>query len=90
VVNNADRLRIEHQWDPVQSHGAPPAITDLKWHNVSVTRCASSGEIAVRVDGRLVMTAVDHTFTSGRVGFGSFDNIGRTRDFRVTGKAVRS
>jgi glucose/arabinose dehydrogenase len=89
VVNNADRLRIEHQWDPVQSHGAPPAITDMKWHNVSVTQCASSGEIAVRVDGKLIMTAVDHTFTSGRVGFGSFDNIGRTRDFRATGKAVQ-
>jgi hypothetical protein len=31
------------------------------------------------------MTAVDRTFDSGRVGFGSFDNIGRLRDLRVTG-----
>ena len=31
------------------------------------------------------MTAVDNTFGSGRVGFGSFDNIGRLRDLTVTG-----
>ena len=30
------------------------------------------------------MTAVDTTFASGRVGFGSFDNIGRLRDLRVS------
>ena len=89
VVNNADRLRIEDQWSAVQSRGAPPAITDANWHDVSVTRCADSGEIAVRVDGKLIMTAVDHTFTSGRTGFGSFDNIGRTKHFRATGKAVQ-
>jgi glucose/arabinose dehydrogenase len=88
VVNNADRLRIDDQWDATQSRGAPPAITDAAWHDVSVTHCASSGEISVRVDGKLLMTAVDTTFGSGRTGFGSFDNIGRARDFRVTGTAV--
>ncbi len=89
AVNNADRLRIDDQWDEAQSSGAPPAITDAAWHDVSVTHCASSGEIAVRVDGELLMTAVDTTFDSGRTGFGSFDNIGRTRDFRATGTAER-
>jgi hypothetical protein len=34
------------------------------------------------------MTAVDRTFTSGRVGFGSFDNVGRVRELTVTGTAV--
>ena len=45
------------------------------------------GEIAVYVDGAKtpLMTAVDKTFGSGRVGFGSFDNIGRLRDLKVTG-----
>jgi len=39
------------------------------------------------VDGSAapLMTASDKTFGSGRVGFGSFDNVGRTRDFRVSG-----
>ncbi|MEU9828909.1 hypothetical protein [Micromonospora chersina] len=32
-----------------------------------------------------LLTATDTTFTFGRVGFGSFDNIGRTRLFTVTG-----
>jgi hypothetical protein len=31
------------------------------------------------------MTARDTTFSSGRVGFGSFDNIGRMSDLKVTG-----
>ena len=90
VVNNADRLRIEDQWDPALSRGAPPAITDANWHDVRVVRCADSGEIAVYVDNSKtpLMTAVDKTFDSGRVGFGSFDNIGRLRDLKVTGTAV--
>lgn len=89
VVNNADRLRLDDQWSAVMSRGAPPAITDTAWHDVSVTRCADSGEIAVRVDGKLLMTAVDKTLGAGRTGFGSFDNIGRTKNFRATGTAAR-
>ncbi|MFD0688264.1 PQQ-dependent sugar dehydrogenase [Actinomadura fibrosa] len=87
VVNGADRLRIDQQWNANRSHGAPPAITDEKWHGVRVTHCAGTGEIAVYVDGgaRPVMTALDTTFGSGRVGFGSFDNIGRLRDLTVRG-----
>ncbi|OLF16760.1 hypothetical protein BU204_14930 [Actinophytocola xanthii] len=89
VVNDADRVRIDDQWDEALSRGAPPSITDTRWHDVRVTHCASSGEIAVHVDGTLVMTAVDRTFAEGRTGFGSFDNIGRTSHFATTGTAVR-
>jgi hypothetical protein len=90
VVNDADRLRIEDQWDPVRSRGAPPAITDTKWHHVEVVRHVDTGEIAVYLDHSRnpLMTAVDKTFTSGRVGFGSFDNVGRVRHLTVTGTAV--
>ncbi|MEV6301631.1 PQQ-dependent sugar dehydrogenase [Actinoplanes sp. NPDC051861] len=85
-VDNADRFRIDYQWNG-RSRGANPAITDASWHSVRVKHVPSTGEIAVYVDGCAdpVMTAVDRTFSSGRVGFGSFDNIGRTRDFTVTG-----
>jgi hypothetical protein len=85
-VNNADRVRIEDQWDGVK--GAPPAITDLNWHDVRVVHCADTGEIAVYLDDSRMplMTTVDRTFNSGRVGFGSFDNIGRLRDLTVTGR----
>ena len=88
VVNNADRLRIDDQWNGY--HGADPAITDAEWHSVSVVHCAATGEIAVYVDGadQPLITAVDKTFTSGRVGFGSFDNIGRLRNLTVTGTSA--
>jgi hypothetical protein len=88
VVDNADRVRIDDQWNGVSS--ARPAIAPgMEWHRVNVRHCADSGEIAVFVDGDVVplMTATDTTFTSGRVGFGSFDDIGRIRDLTVTGTA---
>ncbi|MFC5745167.1 PQQ-dependent sugar dehydrogenase [Actinomadura rugatobispora] len=89
VVNNADRLRIDGQWNGNRQapKGAPPAIKDAAWHDVQVEHCAGTGEIAVYVDGgrKPIMTAVDTTFGSGRVGFGSFDNVGRLRDLTVTG-----
>lgn len=87
TVNNADRLREDDQWDAYRSHGAPPAITDAAWHRVRVKHCGDTGETAVYIDGakQPLITAVDNTFPSGRVGFGSFDNIGRIRDLTVTG-----
>jgi hypothetical protein len=87
VVNNADRLRIEDQWNGIR--GADPAISNLEWHRVKVVRCADSGETAVYMDGSRfpLMTTVNTVFDSGRVGFGSFDNIGRVRKLTVTGTA---
>lgn len=88
VVNKADRLRIDHQWNG--QVGAPPAVTDANWHKVLVRHCAGTGEISVFMDGATtpLMTAKDRTFGWGRTGFGSFDNIGRTRDFQVRGTPV--
>ncbi|GIF63784.1 hypothetical protein Ais01nite_18190 [Asanoa ishikariensis] len=85
-VNNADRERIDYQWNG-RSLGANPAIVDAKWHTVRVKHLPTTGEIAVYVDGVKdpLMTAKDTTFGSGRVGFGSFDNIGRLRDLKVKG-----
>ncbi|WP_265522158.1 PQQ-dependent sugar dehydrogenase [Oerskovia flava] len=83
-VDGADRERIDDQWDGTV--GAPPAVTDEEWHDVRVVRCADSGDVAVYVDGldTPLLTANDTTFTEGRVGFGSFDNVGRLRDLVVT------
>lgn len=85
-VDNADRERIDHQWNG-RSRGANPAITDTDWHKVRVKHLPATGEIAVYVDGHKdpLMTAKDTTFGSGRVGFGSFDNVGRLRHLTVTG-----
>lgn len=85
VVDNADRRRIDDQWNG--SVGAPPAVTDAEWHDVRVQYDADTGEIAAYVDGASepLMTATDTTFSGGRVGFGSFDNYGRARHFRAVG-----
>jgi hypothetical protein len=85
-VDNADRERIDHQWNG-RSEGAAPAITDAAWHRVRVRHLPATGEIAVYVDGARdpLMTARDTTFPSGRVGFGSFDNVGSLRHLTVRG-----
>ena len=85
-VDDADRERIDLQWNG-RSRGANPAIVDAGWHDVRVTRLPATGEIAVYLDGSRdpLMTAVDRTFPSGRVGFGSFDDIGRIRDIVLRG-----
>jgi hypothetical protein len=90
VVDNADRRRIDDQW--TGSVGAPPAVTDADWHDVRVDHDATTGEIEVYVDGadEPLMTATDTTFSGGRVGFGSFDNFGRTRHFRAVGTPASS
>jgi hypothetical protein len=88
VVDDADRRRIDDQWNG--SVGAPPAIDDTDWHDVRVDYDATTGEIAVHVDGAAdpLMTATDTTYAGGRVGFGSFDNYGRTRHYSVVGTAA--
>lgn len=88
VVNDADRRRVDHQWNGTV--GAPPAISDTDWHDVRVDYDADTGAIAVFVDGAStpLMTATDTTYSGGRVGFGSFDNYGRARHFSVVGTAV--
>ncbi len=90
VVDNADRVRIDDQWNGTA--GAPPAIDDTDWHDVRLEYRASSGEIAVHVDGsgEPLMTAKDTSFSGGRFGFGSFDNYGRVRDVTVAGTVLRS
>jgi hypothetical protein len=86
VVDNADRRRIDDQWNGVNL-GAPPAIDDTDWHDVRVDYAADTGRIEVYVDGagEPLMTATDTSFAGGRVAFGSFDNYGRVRDVFVVG-----
>ncbi|WP_433868829.1 hypothetical protein [Saccharopolyspora sp. CA-218241] len=86
VVDDADRERIDDQWDGTS--GAPPAIDDTDWHRVRVDQHVPSGRIAVHVDGRLLMTATDHRLRGGRIGFGSFDNHGRVREVTAVGRAL--
>ncbi|AXF58003.1 hypothetical protein DT065_14015 [Salicibibacter kimchii] len=87
VVNNDDRERIDDQWDG--SEGPPPAITDQEYNQVRITHDVETGDIAVFMGGsdEPLMTANDTTFDNGRIGFGSFDDIGTIRDLTVTGSS---
>lgn len=86
VVDNADRRRIDDQWNGTNL-GAPPAIDDTDWHDVRLDYDARTGKVKVYVDrsGEPLMTATDTSYSGGRVGFGSFDNFGRVRDVFVVG-----
>ncbi len=50
---------------------------DNDWHDVKVTRDVASGEIKVYFDDmkKPHMQVVDKTFTRGRIGIGSFDDL---------------
>ena len=55
------------------------------WHRVRLARDAESGKIEVFFDDmtKPIMTAVNHRFKSGKVGVGTFDDLGRFDDIRL-------
>ena len=71
IVNDAARRKISLKTTPGTSW-------DDRWHHVKISRDAQSGMIAVYFDDMQtpVMTAQDKSFTSGRIGLGSFDDVG--------------
>ncbi|WP_395739135.1 hypothetical protein [Prosthecobacter sp.] len=78
VVNHADRKAITTTraetlpWQP--DH----------WHSIKLERDATSGSMKVWFDGKLVLEASDKTFGKGRIGLGSFDDLGAFRKVLVT------
>lgn len=79
IVNNAARLSIAE----TRTTGT---VWDDKFHTVKIRRDAESGKIEVFFDDmtKPVMTATDKNFTKGRIGVGSFDDVGHFDDVRVT------
>lgn len=78
IVNGAPRRRMA-------GLNAPPALPDFSWHTVRIVRNARSGSIKVFMDGQShpLFNAVDHTFTCGEIGLGSFDETGDFAHLRV-------
>lgn len=78
IVNNEPRKKISAR----TTSGTP--WTD-NWHRARIARIAETGEIKVYFDDMQnpVMTAIDKTFDKGRLGFGSFDDIGNFDDIRI-------
>lgn len=78
IVNKDARRKIS------TSTTAGTPWTDA-WHRARIRRVAETGEITVWFDDLKTpaMTATDTTFKEGRLGFGSFDDIGNFDDVRI-------
>ncbi|MFG0261413.1 MAG: hypothetical protein ACF788_03390 [Novipirellula sp. JB048] len=77
IVNEAPRAAL------TQNESLTP--WDDQWHTVRVTRDIESGEITVYFDDMDTphMQVVDKTFTKGRIGIGSFDDLNEFDDVVV-------
>jgi len=65
-----------------------PVPWDDRWHTVKLVRDVSTGRITVYFDDldTPFLETEDKTFTSGRVGIGSFDDMNDFRDVKVSGR----
>ncbi|MEM9701581.1 MAG: hypothetical protein AAF907_03965, partial [Planctomycetota bacterium] len=81
VVDGKPRTKISR----TTTDGTP---WDDEWHHARVVRLPATGEIKVYFDDMETpaMTAVDKTFTHGRVGIGSFDDSGAFDNLAVYGQ----
>jgi hypothetical protein len=72
IVNDSDRKKIS-------TKTTPGTDWDDDWHHARIVRNADTGKIEVFFDDmeNPVMVAEDKTFTTGRVGVGSFDDTGQ-------------
>ena len=80
-VFGGERVRISSQ--------AGPAAFAQKdhWYHVLLNWDGESGTVTVAVDGRPVpaLHAVDLSLTSGKVGLGSFDEVGDFKNVKIAG-----
>lgn len=78
IVNDQPRTKIS-------TKTTAGTAWDDEWHRARIIRNADTGEIRVYFDDLTapVMTASDRQFQKGRVGVGSFDDIGNFDNIRV-------
>jgi hypothetical protein len=64
---------------------AQPALPDTKWHTIRVVRNVKTGLIQVYSDVQKtpLFSVVDHHFTCGQIGLGSFDETGDFADLKI-------
>jgi hypothetical protein len=81
LVNDADRKPVT-TW---RTTGTP--WEKDRWHRVKIVRNSATGDIGVWFDDmkRPVLTARDRTLEWGRIGLGSFDDLGEFRQVEVKG-----
>lgn len=81
VVDKADRRPIT----TFRTTGTP--WKEGKWHRVKIVRNTGSGDIGVWFDDmeKPLLTARDRTLDWGKIGLGSFDDLGEFRRVRIHG-----
>ena len=81
LVNGNPRYRIA-------GLQAKPALPDREWHHVRIVRNVGAGSIQVFLDNEKQprFSVIDHTFTCGQVGLGSFDETGDFSQFKLQSK----
>ena len=84
IVNEAPRIKISEK----ASEGTP--WKDEEWHKVKVVRKVADGLIEIYFDDMENPSHVAHdkTFTWGRVGVGTFDDLGYWDDVELRGVKV--
>ena len=84
IVNGAPRTKIAKETTKGVNWGLGV------WHHVRLERRSADGAILVYFDDmtKPIMMAEDKTFTSGYVGFGSFDDTGMVDNVRIWAPAV--
>jgi len=80
-VDGGDRVRIS----PRQG---PGALAEDKWYAVRLVYDGTRGEVTVWADGKTTpsLHAVDTAFKAGRVGIGSFFDLGSFRNGKIVGE----
>ena len=70
---------------------ASPALPDRSWHDVRIVRDLHTGSIQVFLDQETTprFSVIDHTFTYGQIGLGSFDETGDFAHFRLDSNKAR-
>ncbi len=83
-VYGGDRVRIS-------SLEGPATLTSEDWHQVRLVYDGRTGKVEVFVNGVTSpsMQAVDTTLSAGKVGIGSFFDLGSFRRVRLTGEAAQ-
>ncbi len=86
IVDNADRLKINHE----AAGESKALLKDIQWYTLTVKRNVDAGTIEAFVDGEPALTATDSTFTSGKIGIGSFDDTGAFKEVKLWGELVET
>jgi hypothetical protein len=86
VVTNAPRIKIAQETTKGVNWGLGV------WHKVRLERKGSDGTIKVYFDDmtKPIQVGNDKTFTSGYVGFGSFDDTGMVDNIRIWGPSMET